>query len=348
MKVYIWGTGESTKQLMDEKALRVEVEGYIETIPTNDMFNGKKIFSASEQFEYDAIIISSIYVHDIWKVIMREKYDPNKLIFMNYLHEMQEYDNSCLARQVLSELGYNRYVCEYKLYEKSFFAEDRKKYSELNTRENFAVKKEYEWPIIEDKYDNAGTVNSYFWQDLWAAKLIAQNRPVEHFDIGSRLDGFLAHIIAMRIPLKVIDVRPFPIPIEGLRTIVEDATNLTQIEDASICSLSALCSLEHFGLGRYGDPVDPEACFKCFSSIQEKMCAGGDIYISVPIGRERLQFNAHRIFYARTILECFDKCNLIEFSTCCNDCIEYNTNICKYDEEDKYIGRFGLFHFKKK
>lgn len=234
MKVYIWGTGGSAKKLMQEGIVKVEVEGYIESIPTKDMFNGKKVFSASDEFEYDAIIVSSIYIQDIWEVAKQQKYDPNKLIFMNYLYEMKDYDNSYLAQQVLSELGYHRYVCTYKLYERSFFAEDRKKYSELNKRATFEIRKEYEWPIIEDKYDNAGSVGSYFWQDLWAAKLIAKNRPVEHFDIGSRLDGFLAHIIAMGIPLKVIDVRPFPVPIEGMSTIVDDATNLEQIENASI------------------------------------------------------------------------------------------------------------------
>ena len=42
--------------------------------------------------------------------------------------------------------------------------------------------------------------------------------------------------------------------------------------------MSALCSLEHFGLGRYGDPVDPEACFKCFENIQRKLKKGGRLY----------------------------------------------------------------------
>lgn len=62
MKVYIWGTGDSAKKLIREGALKVDVEGYIESIPTKDMFNGKKVFSASDEFEYDAIIVSSIYI----------------------------------------------------------------------------------------------------------------------------------------------------------------------------------------------------------------------------------------------------------------------------------------------
>ena len=56
--------------------------------------------------------------------------------------------------------------------------------------------------------------------------------------------------------------------------------------DNSISSFSALCSIEHFGLGRYGDPIDPEACFKCFDNIQSKIARSGLLYLSVPVGKD--------------------------------------------------------------
>lgn len=74
----------------------------------------------------------------------------------------------------------------------------------------------------------------------------------EHFDIGSRLDGFIAHLLAAEIDVTIIDVRKFPCEVENLHTIVDDATGLHQIPDDSIENMSALCSLEHFRLGRYG------------------------------------------------------------------------------------------------
>ena len=116
----------------------------------------------------------------------------------------------------------------------------------------------------------------------------------------------------------------------------------------SIESLSALCSLEHFGLGRYGDTIDPEACFKCFESIQKKMKSGGKLYISVPIGKERLQFNAHRIFYVKTIIDSFTQMKLIEFSSTANGKLEKNVELNIYDDDIKSKGdRFGLFYFEK-
>ncbi len=50
---------------------------------------------------------------------------------------------------------------------------------------------------------------------------------------------------------------------------MDDATELKQFSDECIESLSALYSLDLFGLGRYGDPMDPESCFKCFECIQK-------------------------------------------------------------------------------
>lgn len=110
------------------------------------------------------------------------------------------------------------------------------------------------WSIIGDKYASAGTMGNYFWQDLWAAKLIYKSGIKEHFDIGSRIDGFIAHLLAMDVHVSLIDIREFPAEVENLNTIVDDAISLYQIPDDSIKSMSALCSIEHFGLGRYGDP----------------------------------------------------------------------------------------------
>lgn len=210
------------------------------------------------------------------------------------------------------------------------------------------IQEQYNWPVIVDKYALAGTTGNYFWQDLWAARLILKSKVTRHFDIGSRLDGFISHLLAAEIEVTMIDIREFPEKIENLHTIVDDATMLNQIEDESIESMSALCSLEHFGLGRYGDTIDPEACFKCFENIQKKMLKGGKLYLSVPIGQERVEFNAHRVFYANTILDCFKTLKLVEFSCVSQGKIENIKDIHKYDE-DKHNGefRYGLFYFIK-
>ena len=231
------------------------------------------------------------------------------------------------------------------------FEKDMQEYRLLNKNKNFMIEKKYLYPCIYDKDENAGSLGLYFWQDLWASTLITKNNPEIHYDIGSRIDGFIAQLACQKKKIVLIDIRPLEAKIEGVHFIQSDATTLENIANESIDSLSALCSLEHFGLGRYGDPIDPDACFKSFKSIQRVMKSEGEIFISVPIGIEHLEFNAHRVFFPRTIVESFNEMELQEFSVINPNPkgIEYNVNIHKYDNELGIKGlRFGLFHFKKR
>jgi hypothetical protein len=227
---------------------------------------------------------------------------------------------------------------------------DLKKYNKLNTYRNFSYQWKYRYPCLSDRFNEAGTLGAYYWQDLWAATKIIKTNPTEHYDIGSRIDGFIAHLQAANQKTILFDIRPLKIKIPNVEFIQTDATKLENIKDESIESLSSLCALEHFGLGRYGDDVDPDGCFKAFNAIQRVVKKGGVAYISVPIGKEHLEFNAHRIFYAQTIVDCFNKMQLLEFSVNKMD----DTGICqindlhRFDEEDNNHGqRFGLFMFKK-
>ena len=93
--------------------------------------------------------------------------------------------------------------------------------------------------------------------------------------------------------------------------------------------------------------MNPEACFECFENIQRVIKIGGYVYISVPIGLERVCFNAHRIFNPNTIVGSFSKMKLLEFSVICDKKLEKNVDLDMYDE---YIGKKmarGLFIFKK-
>lgn len=156
----------------------------------------------------------------------------------------------------------------------------------------------------------------YFLQDIYVAKKIIQKQPNEHYDIGSRVDGFIAHLLSgLNAKITIIDIRPLPIKVSNLKFIQANATNLDGIKDNSIESLSSLHAVEHFGLGRYGDPVDPDACFKAMESLQRVVKQNGVLYFSVPIGKaDAIYFNAHRTFKPKTILEVFSNMELKEFS----------------------------------
>lgn len=216
-------------------------------------------------------------------------------------------------------------------------------------QQNFIAKDEMLYPVLNDWREEAGNLGSYFWQDLWAAERIRDSGIKNHFDIGSRIDGFIAHLLVNRIEVTLFDIRPLKESVRNLTFFQTDATKLDGVQDESIDSLSALCSLEHFGLGRYGDPIDPDACFKVFHSIQRVMKKKGKIYISLPIGKEHLEFNAHRIFYPETVIKVFNRMKLLEFSVVDiydqTNSLKCHEDIHKYDDEIKL--RFGLFVFEK-
>lgn len=188
------------------------------------------------------------------------------------------------------------------------YYQDIRKYREESTESAITITNYT--PILTNIDQGAGTASGhYFHQDLWAAKRIREENPNEHYDIGSRIDGFVSHLLVFR-DVTVVDIRPLDSEVEGLEFIQDDATKLDQFEDNSVESISSLHAAEHFGLGRYGDPIDPEGHTKFMNSLQRVLSKNGKLYFSVPVGQERVEFNAHRVLSPYTVLDKFDELEL--------------------------------------
>ena len=187
-------------------------------------------------------------------------------------------------------------------------------YRKVSKGSRFPIRGRYLQPVLNDFHEQAGQARGhYFHQDLWAARKIFAAQPIKHIDIGSRIDGFVAHLLVL-MPVEVIDIRPLETKLPGLTFIQQDATTLARFKDNSIESISSLHAIEHFGLGRYGDTVDPDACFRAMRSLARVLKPGGRLYFSVPIGIERVEFNAHRVFSPQTILETLNDLELLSFA----------------------------------
>ena len=220
-------------------------------------------------------------------------------------------------------------------------------YQKMNPRTSFRYEKQYESLFPFDRMNEAGGLGGYFWQDLWAARKVNKVMPKVHYDIGSRIDGMIAHLLTYGQKVRLIDIRPLKSEIPGLEFIQADATNLDMIKDGTLESISAMCSIEHFGLGRYGDPIDPEACFKVMSAVEKKLATCGNFYFSVPIGKEHLEFNGMRVFYASTIIDSLPELRLVELSSYKDGRIQENIEVHLFDEAKKGEHGIGLFHFVK-
>lgn len=158
-------------------------------------------------------------------------------------------------------------------------------------------------PCLHDWYEEGGsTKNEYFWQDLYVAQQIHMENPSKHVDVGSRIDGFVAHVASFR-EIEVFDIRQVTSLIS--RVIFRQADLMVPSNSFNdYCdSLSCLHALEHFGLGRYGDPVDPLGYIAGFKNIAKILKKDGLLYLSVPVGIERVEFNANRVFNPETIVK---------------------------------------------
>lgn len=224
---------------------------------------------------------------------------------------------------------------------------DMEQYKRQVKDKRFQIREDSLYLICEDKYENAGTPGThYFAQDIWGGAKIYKNNPLMHYDIGSSVNGFIAHLLVFR-EVNYIDIRPMDRDIPGLHYIQGDAMNLNNIADNSIESLSSFHALEHFGLGRYGDSVDPEGYIKAAIGMQRILRKKGHLYIGVPVGPEdKCVFNAHRIFKIETILKLFDQCRLADIAIVEPDGVSAHS-IQK--EEYSYVKEFscGLFEFEK-
>lgn len=170
--------------------------------------------------------------------------------------------------------------------------------------------------ILDDYTDSAGVAKGdYFHQDLLVAAQIHKHRPNRHIDIASRIDGFVAHVAAFR-EIEVVDVRPLKAS-EHENIKFRQANLMAPQELGTTDSLSCLHAVEHFGLGRYTDPIDVNGHNKGIANMINLISVGGRLYISFPVGpKDEVHFNAHRIFHPETILKHphIDECmNLIRF-----------------------------------
>jgi hypothetical protein len=161
------------------------------------------------------------------------------------------------------------------------------------------------YPILLDHNSESASLGEYFWQDLLVAKEIIKQSPDRHIDVGSRIDGFIAHLACFR-KVEVFDIRPLTVNIENVKFTQWDIThpNAT-LNDVAEC-VSCLHTLEHIGLGRYGDKLDPDGWKKAFKSLVNLVAQGGGLWISVPIGVQKVRFNAHRVFSPVTIVRLAD------------------------------------------
>jgi SAM-dependent methyltransferase len=151
----------------------------------------------------------------------------------------------------------------------------------------------------------------YFHQAAWLARRLAERLPSHHTDIGSSVQ--MLGVISGFVPTTFVDIRSLDVELSNFKCLTA-SINALPFADRSIESLSCLHVIEHVGLGRYGDTLDPAGSRKAAKELVRVLAPGGRLFLSTPVGQERICFNAHRIFAPLTIIEMLAPLSLVSFA----------------------------------
>lgn len=151
----------------------------------------------------------------------------------------------------------------------------------------------------------------YVLHTAWAARILAETKPVEHVDCSSSL--YFVAITSAFLPIRFYDYRPAALGLDNLTCAEVDLLHLP-FADHSLLSISCMHVVEHIGLGRYGDQLDPDGDRKAMSELVRVLAVGGSLLVVVPVGQPRIRFNGHRIYPYDRIVEYFAELELVEFA----------------------------------
>ena len=149
-----------------------------------------------------------------------------------------------------------------------------------------------DFPCLHDHGQAQPVEPTYYYQDSWAFQQIFGRRPDRHVDVGSH-HKFIA-LLSLVVPTTTIDIRRQNVLLDSLDFQVGSILDMPYA-DGELLSVSSICVIEHIGLGRYGDPIDPAGTDKALAELKRVVAPGGDLYLSVPVDDEdKVYFNAHR------------------------------------------------------
>jgi len=167
------------------------------------------------------------------------------------------------------------------------------------------------YPCLDDRTEDTGFDRHYVYHTGWASHILAETRPEQQVDVGSSL--FFVSNVSAFVPVAFYDYRPADLRLPGVTTHAGTLEDLP-FENQSVDSLSCMHVVEHVGLGRYGDPIDPQGDLKAMSELQRVIAKDGSLLFVTPVGKPKVCFNAHRVYSFQQIIENFPELELHQFA----------------------------------
>ncbi|GAC1424957.1 MAG: hypothetical protein NVS1B13_13750 [Flavisolibacter sp.] len=167
------------------------------------------------------------------------------------------------------------------------------------------------YPCLNDKIQYTPFDQHYIYHPAWGARILSKTQPIEHVDISSILS--FSTVISAFIPVKFYDYRPANVYLSNFCSGFADLKSLS-FSDNTIPSLSCMHTIEHIGLGRYGDELDAKGDIKAIEELKRVLKVGGNLLFATPVGKPNIEYNAHRIYSFEQIIAYFSPLTLEEFS----------------------------------
>jgi len=203
------------------------------------------------------------------------------------------------------------------------------------------------YPCLADRTQETPIDPQYFYQAAWGASKIWSQMPHMHVDVGS--DVKFVGMLSAAVKVEFVDIRPLPVQLENLTCRQGTILDLPYA-DSSVQSISSMHVIEHIGLGRYGDPIDPEGTRKACAELARVLIQGGRLYLSAPLGMPRIQFNGQRVLSIGEICTFLPGLSLVEMALVDNHG-KFHPNIAPehvvYDEKSGLDYALGCFVFTK-
>lgn len=230
-----------------------------------------------------------------------------------------------------------KYINHYRWFLSDYFT-FRKKIAD----DRFVLSFSNRIPTLWEKTANTWFDAHYIYHTAWAVSKVIQINPSKHIDISSTL--YFCTNLSATLPVEFYDYRPAQLNLPNLISKKGDLTNLPFAND-SVESISCMHTVEHVGLGRYGDPIDPQGDLVAINELKRVTSKGGALLFVAPVGKPKICFNAHRIYAYQQIIDCFEGFSLQE-SALVTDNNDFLINPSVQEFDSQAYG-CGCFWFKK-